>query len=271
MVLSEINYNPADPTAGALAVDPELGRDDLEYVEFYNPTRDAVDLTGWQIRGAADFDFPAGMKLGAGQTLIVLSFDPTDPRNSQPTTAFRTQYSIDTSVVLVGGYQGRLGDDGEHLQLLRPDATSAADRTLAPRLLEDELVYDDLPPWPTGADGAGRALARTDPTAFGNAATSWTAEVPSPGRTHFIRVVPGDANGDGVFNQLDIQQVSQAGKYLTGRPATFAEGDWNGDGVFDQLDIVAALQAGRFQPLAARRSAESDGVDELFARIGGLR
>jgi hypothetical protein len=56
----------------------------------------------------------------------------------------------------------------------------------------------------------------------------------------------GDANRDFQFDQLDIVQVLQAAKYLTGQPATFEQGDWNGDGVFDQLDIVAALQTGNY-------------------------
>ena len=56
----------------------------------------------------------------------------------------------------------------------------------------------------------------------------------------------GDANRDGEFNQLDIVQVLQAAKYLTGNPATWQGGDWNGDGVFDQLDIVAALRTGKY-------------------------
>ena len=46
-----------------------------------------------------------------------------------------------------------------------------------------------------------------------------------------------DANRDGVFSHLDIVQILQAVKYLTGEPATWE----HGDGVFDQLDIVAAL------------------------------
>jgi hypothetical protein len=67
-------------------------------------------------------------------------------------------------------------------------------------------------------------------------------------------VAPGDANRDLQFDQLDIVQVLQAAKYLSGAPATFEEGDWNGDGVFDQLDIVAALQTGNYLkgPYAAR-------------------
>ena len=71
-------------------------------------------------------------------------------------------------------------------------------------------------------------------------------------------LLPGDANRNFAFDQLDIVQVLQAGKYLTGDPATWSTGDWNGgpggypgappsgDGVFDQLDIVAALQTGKY-------------------------
>ena len=58
--------------------------------------------------------------------------------------------------------------------------------------------------------------------------------------------IAGDANRDGVFNQLDIVQILQSAKYQTGQPATWAEGDFNRDGVFDQLDIVAALQSGEY-------------------------
>ena len=57
---------------------------------------------------------------------------------------------------------------------------------------------------------------------------------------------PGDANLDGRFDQQDIVQVLQGGKYRTGETATFEEGDWSGDGVFDQLDVVCALQTGGY-------------------------
>ena len=65
----------------------------------------------------------------------------------------------------------------------------------------------------------------------------------APGSTvaRAVALPVGDATGDGQFNQRDIVQVLQGGRYLTGRDATFAEGDWNRDGVFDQLDIVNAL------------------------------
>jgi len=85
---------------------------------------------------------------------------------------------------------------------------------------------------------------------------------------------PGDVNGDFQFDQVDIVQVLQAAKYLTGQRATWEEGDWNDDGVFDQLDIVAALQTGNYLqgPYAANsrtgwlapEGAENRSVDTLL-------
>ena len=113
------------------------------------------------------------------------------------------------------------------------------------------MIYDDLAPWPTGADGNGSSLTRVGATGWGGLASSWTAATPSPGTANITGRIPGDSNGDGRFNQLDIVQVLQANKYLTGQPATFEEGDWNANGFFNQLDIVYALQSGQYQPGAA--------------------
>jgi hypothetical protein len=74
----------------------------------------------------------------------------------------------------------------------------------------------------------------------------------------------GDANADGRFDQRDIIQVLQSGKYLTGELATWSEGDWNRDGRFDQRDIIKVLQEGRYQA-----GGEIEGaVDELFEEMG---
>jgi hypothetical protein len=56
----------------------------------------------------------------------------------------------------------------------------------------------------------------------------------------------GDADMDLDFDQLDIVLILLAGKYLTGKAATWGEGDWTGDGLFDQRDIVAALATGSY-------------------------
>ena len=82
-------------------------------------------------------------------------------------------------------------------------------------------------------------------------------ELPKSGvMTHPL--LPGDADQDLDFDQLDLVAVQQSAKYLTGQPATWGEGDWNGgpggepgnppagDGQFNQFDIIAANLAGNY-------------------------
>jgi hypothetical protein len=67
----------------------------------------------------------------------------------------------------------------------------------------------------------------------------------------------GDANRDCAFDQRDVAQMLQRGKYGGDQPAAWEEGDFNNDGVFNHLDIVAALETGHY--LAAATIAESTG------------
>ena len=95
-----------------------------------------------------------------------------------------------------------------------------------------------------------------------------------------VTLQPGDADQNRAFDQLDLVQVQQAGKYLSGTMATWGEGDWNsgpggspghppeGDCRFDQRDITAALVADRYLsgPYAAlkRRETKSDEQTSLI-------
>ena len=243
LVISEINYAPAEPTPAALAIAKDLTSDDLEFIEIHNPTGVPVDLTNWQLAGGVDFEFPQGLQLEVGGTLVVVSFNPADPANVPRASALQAQYGVEAGIVLVGGYQGQLDKDGEMIRLLRPDQPPADDPALIPGLVEDEVIYHNADPWPTGA---GVSLGRSTPDSFGNNPGSWVAQSPSPGVIAWDTVLPGDANQDGQFDQQDVNSVLASNKYLTGQPADFSEGDWNADGVFDQLDIVAALQTGRY-------------------------
>jgi hypothetical protein len=76
--------------------------------------------------------------------------------------------------------------------------------------------------------------------------------------------VVGDANWDGVFNELDVIQVVQSGKYLRAGYALWSEGDWTGDGRFDQRDIVAALESGRYRH---QNEADADLSHELYDAV----
>lgn len=77
LIISEVSYDPAEPTAAALAMYAELTTADLEFVEIHNPTTATIDLTDWRIRGGVDYDFDPGTMVPAGQTVVVLRFTQT--------------------------------------------------------------------------------------------------------------------------------------------------------------------------------------------------
>ena len=207
IVISELNYAPGSPTAADLAIDPDLTANDLEFVEIHNPTSTSVNLSGWRLRGGVDFDFAAGTVLDAGQTLVVISFNPSNPDNVARTAAFRAHYGISAATRLVGGYSGQLFDQGEAVRLQRPGDPPPDDPTTVPRLLEDEVFYDDVAPWPVAAAGGGKSLSRVAAAAYGNASASWIAATPSPGQ---LGGVPGDLTEDGIVDVQDIDRLSAA-------------------------------------------------------------
>ncbi len=212
---------------------PDL--DDLEFVELYNATAGAVDLTGWLLDKAVDFMFDDGTILPSGRRLVALSFNPANVDNADRVTFFRDAFGIDASVALVGGWGGRLNNAGERLQLLRPDAPPAEDPTFIPYLLEDEVDYGSLDPWPTTPDGEGDSLHRYASAPWGDDPASWFAAAPSPGTGEDVVLLPGDANGDGAVDLEDFV-ILKTNFGTTG--ATLAQGDFNGDGDVDLDDFV---------------------------------
>ena len=111
----------------------------------------------------------------------------------------------------------------------QPDAPDALG--VFPRVVVDEVVYDDLGPWPD-ADGSGQSLHRDDLDANGNLASSWTADTPTPGffDQEFLL---GDANQDGIVDFNDIPAFVD--RLLNG--PFLLEADINGDGFIDFNDI----------------------------------
>ncbi|MEE8451571.1 MAG: lamin tail domain-containing protein, partial [Thermoguttaceae bacterium] len=154
LILSEVHYNQNN-----IENEPGIEYDRyLEFVEIYNPTSETIDLTGWRLRKGIDFDFDFATptELAAQATLVVVSFDPNDVDRL---TAFRDEYSIDASVTLFGPYSGKLENAGEKVQLQRPDTSPLDEPNYTPYLIEDEVIYSNLWPWPE-ADGTGDSLNR---------------------------------------------------------------------------------------------------------------
>ncbi len=274
--ITEVNYNPGTPSSAALAIDPELTSDDLEFVEIQNPTSGTIALDEWQLRGGIEYDFAEGTSLESGETVVVISFNPANPDNATRLAAFRAHYGIGEQVQLVGGYDGQLNNQGEAVRLLRPETPLPDDPATIIRLLEDEVFYSNRQPWPDAAAGSGRSLTRQSISDYGNTPDSWSAAVPTPGS---VDSIVGDLTGDGTVDVLDIDRLSVAIQQgdaafdLTGDGTTDLDdvlylvrdvlgtsiGDVNLDGSFDTSDLVRILQAGEFNDGVVGNSTWADG------------
>jgi hypothetical protein len=255
VLISEVHYHNVEV--------PRLSRDEpevFEFVELYNQSLAPVDLSDWRITGDIQFVFPTGTTIGPNETLVVFPFDSGDLAK---TFSLEFLFGVSgNSLNRLGPYDGQLDDVTGKLRLERPPSNPLGGTD---HRLVDEVFYETLPPWPVTPGGGGDSLNRRSLSRLGTSPLAWIGQAPSPGSAEFVVQDPGDADGNGRFDVVDIQQVIQAGKYLSDQSASFAEGDWNEDGVFNQLDIIAALQAGTYVPgaLAAEREQL---VDVVFGR-----
>ena len=277
VVISEFNYNPGTPTAAALAIYPSLTGSDLEFVELHNASAQVVDLNEWRLRGGIDTEFGT-VPLDVNQSVVVLSFNPNSPNNVERLAAFRAHYGIDESVRLVGGYRGQINNDGERIELQRPGDPAPDEPESIPYLMEDEVLFDDLAPWPVLADGSGTSLHRKAPEQFGNSANSWDSAQPSPGEVSFVSIdadfnkdgatditdldllcsgiheanVAFDLNGDNVINTADLNLMVDS-------VLNTVIGDTNLDRLFNSTDLIKIFQAGEYEDEIVGNSVWSEG------------
>jgi hypothetical protein len=234
LVISEISYNAGEPSSAALTISPNLERNELEFIEVHNPTIQSTKLTDWRLRGGVDYDFEASAELAAGETLIVISFNPASPANTDRQAAFRAHYGLDADVRIVGGWNGQLGDGGDAVRLERPDVPPPGDPAVTPHIVEDEVFYDDRAPWASVADGGGSSLQRAAPVFFGNDANGWFAAAATPGTVHFFGNVLGDLTGDQVVSANDINVLFDA----VHADSTVSYLDLDGSNSVDEADVT---------------------------------
>jgi hypothetical protein len=115
-----------------------------------------------------DFSFPDGAEIPANGYVVVAAIDPA---------LFRSHNSVPAGVQVFGPFNGALQDNGELLELKRPDAPDQnLDGTFdVPYITVDAVRYDNKAPWPIAAAGTGPSLERINSAAFGNDPINWRA------------------------------------------------------------------------------------------------
>ncbi len=162
LVISEMNYNPADTSIGV------NDGQNYEYIELHNVSASTVDLSGVSFTGGISYSFPQSTTLAAGARIVVA-------RDVSP-TGFESRYTTalypNTVDNVYGPYTGSLDNGGEGVILVGIDG---ADADLLPDVIAD-FLYDDSGAWPDAADGNGSTLVFTcvnPTTADKNDPTNW--------------------------------------------------------------------------------------------------
>ncbi len=203
MIISEIMYYPP----------PRDDSRNLEFIELHNARSVPEDLTGWRLSAEISYRFPDGFTLPAGGTVVVAAV-PDD---------IRAVYGI-TNVL--GPYTGALSNGGGIVRL-RNNADA----------IRLEVEYDDAPPWPIAADGAGHSLVLARPSYGENDVRAWAASefrggspgtmdptVPSPETSVVINEFLAHTD-DPVLDFIELynrsnQRVDLSGCWLSDSPAT---------------------------------------------------
>ena len=177
VVISEVMYHPL------------TGSDNEEYIEIFNPTGSAVNLWtvdgAWALDGGVNYDFPDLTTLADGEKIIIVVFDPAV--ETVRLDAFETAYGtgeLTAGEDVFGPWDGNLSNGGERVTLEKPqESDDPLDPSAISWIIVDEVIYNDYLPWPTEADGTGKALLRisTNADVSGNDPSNWTAVSPTPG------------------------------------------------------------------------------------------
>jgi len=157
-----------------------------EFVELHNISSVAVNLSDWRLSNGVNYAFASGVSLPAGGDLLVVSFDPVV--DAATLDSFRAKYGLSPSVPIFGPYQGRLDNDGETIELYRPDVPDAG---YVPYVLVEKVHYTDTAPWPAGGtDGGGLSMQRKVAANYANEPENWVAGNPSPGSENNGPITP---------------------------------------------------------------------------------
>ncbi|HMJ88490.1 MAG TPA: lamin tail domain-containing protein, partial [Candidatus Acidoferrum sp.] len=122
-----------------------------EWIELFNRSSNAVNLTGWSLSGGIGFQFPDNKLIAPGAYLVVAK-DANSLRAIYPT------------IDIVGNFSGSLASQGEVVRLEDANKNPA-----------DVVRYYNGGRWPEYPSAGGSSLELRDPNADNSKAEAWAA------------------------------------------------------------------------------------------------
>lgn len=196
-VITEIMYNP-----------PESNTDSLEYIEIYNGTGQAVDMTGWTLATAVNFTFPS-LTLNDGQHVVVAG----------KAASFETVFGF---MPLQWNSGSALNNGGEAIELKNANGD-----------LMDIVAYSSGNGWPSLAAGGGASIELCNFLADNNSPDVWVASTNATGIV--INNIEVKAS-PGVFNNAICPSEVTYTPYAIGEVTGV-----NADGIADSSGVYCEL------------------------------
>lgn len=168
---------------------------DEEWIELTNRGDEVVDLSGWRLRAAIEYEFEEGVTLAPDAFLVVA-------RNA----AVLAEKIPD--IAIVGDFRGSLNNGDERVELQDPAGNPV-----------DAVHYFGDRPWPADADGGGSSLELRNPGMDNEVPEAWVASdesLKSEWHTYTYRAVaqrPVYTAGVRSFHELRVGFI-QAGSCL---------------------------------------------------------
>jgi len=156
IVINEIHYDVPDKTIRA------------EFIELHNPSSSAIDVSGWRVSSAVNYDIPENTIIESGGFLVIAE----DPN------VILSEWGVNA----VGPWSGSLANEGEIIRLRDSSGTTV-----------DEVDYKSGFPWPVVGSSPGYSIELINPILENDIGGSWRSSMGTAGTDDSI-LINGGAN-----------------------------------------------------------------------------
>ncbi len=236
-----------------LMYDPISGNDDDQYIELYNHSAGAVDMSGWQLNDGVSYTAPANTLLAAGGYLVIA-------RNA---TQLISHYPNLNAANCLGNFSGKMSHGGEHIALTKPvehKVTDGGGNTVTNiiNVTVNDLTYGTGGRWGQWAAGGGSSLELKDANSDNRLAANW-ADSDETTKSVWTNIETTGVldNGGNYDSSIDYAQIGllDVGECLVDN----VEADYNGVNYVANPDFESGTNGWTFQGDMTRSSLENSG------------